>query len=62
MNCPNVELEKQITFDGFNFWLKDEKIGTIKPKYQMKSPIPKETMQAEKRRVLCEIINCAEVA
>lgn len=39
---------KEISFDGFKFWLNGECIGFVSEKNRLRSPIPKHELDAEK--------------
>jgi len=48
-------LRKAISFDGYNFWLGDERIGCV-PDCDAFCPMPKDVMESHKDRLIEEII------
>lgn len=50
------QIRKDISFDGFKFWYKDEPIGKIREELQLRCPIPKDVMDAEKMRLADNIM------
>jgi hypothetical protein len=62
MKLRKDPVEREISFDGFKFWFRDEPLGEICEEHKCQSPVPKKVIDAYKHNFIDQIIRVGDIA